>query len=232
MCMSPECRQHTRHYRDMMKNKLLVSFLRWCPGALGIILRQKLYPRLWRSFGRNALIGRNVTFSDPAKIHLGDNIIINDHASLLVDEESPEALIVLEDRVFLGTASSLVARNQKISLLAGCNIGSNCLILAEHEVRVEENVLFAAYCCVGKKNPPEKKPVREDGQQLRTVVGAGAWLGVRTIVLEGVSVGNDTIIGAHSVVEGNIDSFVIAFGQPARQIAHRLKEKTQPLAGE
>jgi len=39
-------------------------------GALGILLRRKLYKRLFRSCGRNVIIGRNCTFRHPSKISL------------------------------------------------------------------------------------------------------------------------------------------------------------------
>ncbi len=206
-----------------MKPNLLMLFLRWCPGALGIMLRQKLYPKLLGNCGKNVLIGRYVTFSNPEKIHLGDNVIINDLASLFVSNSTPQAAIVLEKGAFLGTGSRLIAENDRISLLSGCNIGSNCLIFAQKEVRIEENVLFAAYCKVGDPSLLTSNQQDEKGQT--TVIGAGSWLGVRTVVNEGVHIGHDSIVGAHSTVDADIEPYIIAFGQPARRRVHRLEEK-------
>jgi len=215
-----------------MKSSLLMSFLRWCPGALGIMLRQKLYPKLLESCGKNVLIGRYVTFSNPEKIHLGDNVIINDHASLLVSGTNPQAAIILEKGVFLGTGSMLIAEKDRLSLLSGCNIGSNCHVVAKKAVRIEENVLFAAYCKVGE--PGVLKDNQQGGKSQTTVIGSGAWLGVRTAVNQGVHIGHDSIVGAHSIVTADIEPWVIAFGQPARRRVHRVEEKrkTQPLSGD
>lgn len=54
-------------------------------------------------------------------------------------------------------------------------------------------------------------------------IGDGAFVGARSIILPGAKIGNNTIIGAGSVVHGEIPSSVIAAGNPARVIAD-LKE--------
>lgn len=50
-------------------------------------------------------------------------------------------------------------------------------------------------------------------------IGARAWLGGGAIVLPGVEIGHDTIIGAGSVVTRSIGSGLVAAGNPCRVIA-------------
>jgi maltose O-acetyltransferase len=50
-------------------------------------------------------------------------------------------------------------------------------------------------------------------------IGARAWLGGGAIVLPGVEIGHDTIIGAGSVVTRSVESGVVAVGNPCRVIA-------------
>jgi acetyltransferase-like isoleucine patch superfamily enzyme len=47
-------------------------------------------------------------------------------------------------------------------------------------------------------------------------IGDRVWVGARTIVLKGVSIGHDSIIGAGSIVTRDIPPSCIAVGQPAR----------------
>ena len=49
-------------------------------------------------------------------------------------------------------------------------------------------------------------------------IGSNVWLGAAAIVLPGVSVGDDSIIGAGSVVTHDIPSGVLAFGNPCRVV--------------
>jgi maltose O-acetyltransferase len=50
------------------------------------------------------------------------------------------------------------------------------------------------------------------------VIGANVWLGGGAIVLPGVTVGEDSVIGAGAVVTRNIPARVVAVGNPARVV--------------
>ena len=49
-------------------------------------------------------------------------------------------------------------------------------------------------------------------------IGAGSWLGFGTVVLPGATIGRHVVIGANSVVRGDIPDYSIAAGNPARII--------------
>ena len=49
-------------------------------------------------------------------------------------------------------------------------------------------------------------------------VGSNVWIGAAAVVLPGVSVGDDSIIGAGSVVTRDIPSGVVAVGSPCRVV--------------
>ena len=51
-----------------------------------------------------------------------------------------------------------------------------------------------------------------------TIIGNKVWLGDNVVVLSGVKIGNNSIIGANSVVTKDIPSFSIAVGSPAKVI--------------
>ncbi|MBK8161647.1 MAG: hypothetical protein IPK65_00400 [Gammaproteobacteria bacterium] len=53
------------------------------------------------------------------------------------------------------------------------------------------------------------------------VVGDDAWLGYGVIVLDGARIGRGAIIGAGSIVTGDIPEGVIAAGAPAKVIKAR-----------
>jgi serine acetyltransferase len=50
----------------------------WVPGALGLVLRSVMYRWILGSVGRNVVFGANVTLRHPHKIHIGDNVVIDD----------------------------------------------------------------------------------------------------------------------------------------------------------
>lgn len=56
------------------------------------------------------------------------------------------------------------------------------------------------------------------GNPIPVDIGDNVWLGLNVLVLKGVSIGENTIIGAGSVVTGSIPPNVIAAGNPCRVI--------------
>ena len=49
-------------------------------------------------------------------------------------------------------------------------------------------------------------------------IGRNAWLGSNVMVLRGVTIGDDTVVGAGSVVSRSLPAGVIAAGNPARVV--------------
>jgi acetyltransferase-like isoleucine patch superfamily enzyme len=56
------------------------------------------------------------------------------------------------------------------------------------------------------------------GEPRPVVIGDNVWLGVGVIVLKGAKIGDNTVIGANSVVMGEIPANVVAAGNPCRVI--------------
>lgn len=206
---------------------LFYKFLRWCPGALGLLLRQKLYPRLLGECGRGVLFGRFVDLIQPERISLGDRVILSNYVRLDAGtyEGNNSHAIKIEHDVFLGTATDLNSKKSHIILQSGTNIGSSCKIAGNLPVNIGPNVLLAAYCTIGEnmQNRSEHTPQEIPGnhQILKTVIEQGCWIGVRVELKTGARVCKDSIVGAHAIVEGEIPAWAIAIGQPARVIKFR-----------
>ena len=68
-------------------------------------------------------------------------------------------------------------------------------------------------------HPLEPQPRRDKLEAARPiVVGDNVWLGGGVIVLPGVSIGDDSVIGAGSVVTADIPARAVAVGNPARVV--------------
>lgn len=202
-----------------MLTKIVNSF----PGALGFLLRRKVYRRLFAACGTNVIFGRHLVIRGAGRISLGDGVIINDRC--LLDAGGAEgSSIVVGDGVFLGAGATLRADGGLLEVREGANIGSLCALSAREEVRVGRHALLAAYVSVGGSGNVEKR----EPSPSATVVGDGCWLGVRVQVATGVQIGHDTIIGAHSLVEDSFPPFAVAFGRPARLIRNRASSGRDP----
>ena len=189
---------------------MLTKIVNALPGALGFLLRRKVYRRRLGACGRNVVLGRHLAIRGAGRISLGDGVIVNDRC-LLEAGEAEGSSIVVGNGVFLGAATVLRADGGALEIQEGANIGSSCTLAARKEVRIGRHALLAAYVSVGEGGKEKKGPAPS-----ATVVGEGCWLGVRVQVAPGVEIGRDTIVGAHSLVEDSLPPLAVAFGRPAR----------------
>ena len=204
--------------------ELVMLCASWLPGALGLFLRGKLYPRLLGRVGRNVVFGANVTLRHPHKIAIGDNVVIDDQCCLDAKGTDNRGIII-GSGVFIGRNTILSCKNGDIVLGDRANLGFNCEIFSASTVHVGADVLMAAYTyLVGGDHLYDRVniPVLQQGRTSRGIdVGSGAWLGAQVVVTDGSRVGRDAIIGAGAVVVGDIPEFAIAVGTPAKVLRDR-----------
>jgi acetyltransferase-like isoleucine patch superfamily enzyme len=178
---------------SLLKYELIVTLTQGCPGALGLALRKALYPSLLGGCGRNVVFGQNVVLRHPHKIHIGDDVVIDDNCLIDAKGESNTG-IRIGSGVFIGRNSILSCKNGDIELANGANVGFNCEIFSASRVRIGANVLMAAYSYVigGDHDFSDaSRPVLEQSRRSVGVsIGDGAWIGAGAKILDGVSIGN------------------------------------------
>jgi serine acetyltransferase len=130
--------------RALLKYELVVMLAQGRAGALGLALRQRLYPLLLGSCGRNVIFGQHVVLRHPHKIHVGSNVVIDDHCLLDAKGEHNRG-IRIGDGVFVGRNTILSCKNGDIELGDRANIGFNCELFSASRVQVGPDVLIAAY---------------------------------------------------------------------------------------
>jgi acetyltransferase-like isoleucine patch superfamily enzyme len=89
-----------------------------------------------------------------------------------------------------------------IGAYAGITIGKN--------VKCGANTLITD----GDWHPEDPR----SGEPRPVVIGDNVWLGVGVMVLKGAKIGDNSVIGANSVVTGEIPANVVAAGNPCKVI--------------
>lgn len=59
----------------------------------------------------------------------------------------------------------------------------------------------------------------------KTIIGNDVWIGLNSIILDGIKIGDGAIIGAGAVVTKDIPPYAIVGGVPAKIIRYRFDEK-------
>lgn len=105
-----------------------------------------------------------------------------------------------------------------LSIGRGCSINYGTSIGALNSIMIGDGCYIGQYSIINdsdyhgienRADPPASAPI---------VLEDRVWLGARVIVLKGVRIGHDTVIGAGSVVLKDIPPRTVAFGHPARVV--------------
>jgi len=195
----------------------------WVPGALGLVLRKVFYPPLLGSCGRNVVFGQGVVLRHPHKIHIGDDVTVDDLVVLDAKGTSNQG-IRIGNGVFLGRSTILSCKDGDITLGNAVNIGFNSEIFSGSTVTVGDHGLFAAYVyLVGGGHEFEgDRPVIEQQRVSKGIaLGRNVWLGTGAKVLDGVKLGSDVVVGANAVVREDLPDGAIAAGVPAKIVRQR-----------
>lgn len=96
----------------------------------------------------------------------------------------------------------------------------NCVILDEAPVRFGDNVFVAPNCGFYTAGHPFDVEQRNRGLEYARpiTVGNNVWIGAQVCVLPGVTIGDNCVIGAGSVVNRDIPAGSLAVGNPCRVI--------------
>lgn len=108
-----------------------------------------------------------------------------------------------------------------------CSIGKGTGIVGHDAIEIGDDVFTGHNVYITDAShgydDPDTPIGRQFGDPRPVRIGAGSWLGHGTIVLPGSSIGRHVVVGAGSVVTGELPDFSVAVGNPARVI------RTRPL---
>jgi virginiamycin A acetyltransferase len=110
---------------------------------------------------------------------------------------------------------------------ADCAINSGTVIYTGNGVRIGDAVAIAANCTLAPTNhaiADRDRPIREQGFQPSKggiIIEDDVWLGAGVVLLDGAILRHGCVIGAGSVVRGEVEAFAIYAGAPARRIGER-----------
>lgn len=93
------------------------------------------------------------------------------------------------------------------------HIGGNTVIAKGSIVLVHDYSIECGLECIGKNNPEYEVQFLKD-----VYIGYNCFIGARTFILPGTTIGNNCIVGAGSVISGSIPDNCVVAGNPARFI--------------
>ena len=106
---------------------------------------------------------------------------------------------------------------------------SNLTLVDDGHIYVGDKVMFGPNVTVATANHPIDPELRARGLQYNkdVYIGECAWIGAGVVIVPGVRIGKNAVIGAGSVVTKEIPDNVVAVGNPCRvlrEVSDRDKE--------
>lgn len=107
----------------------------------------------------------------------------------------------------------------------------NLSVLDEAEVRIGRNVMIGPNCTLTTIVHALDAGQRNRGvMRARPInIGDNVWIASNVVVLPGVTIGDNAVIGAGSVVTADIPSDTLAFGTPCRPVRRITEADRLPL---
>jgi acetyltransferase-like isoleucine patch superfamily enzyme len=157
---------------------------------------------------KNILFDLSLLDKDTYKVKIGINSTVEGNFIF----ENPNALLTIGNNTYIGVSDFVIS--DRIAI--GCNvlISFGCLFMDHdaHSTNLEERKM-------------DQFVLRESGKknwdavnQKEIIIQDGVWIGARAIILKGVTVGSNSIIGAGAVVTKDVPSNAVVVGNPARII--------------
>ena len=96
----------------------------------------------------------------------------------------------------------------------------NLTLVDDTHIYVGDHTMFAPNVILATAGHPLLGALRERNYQYNMPVriGRNCWLGAGVIVLPGVTIGDNTVVGAGSVVTRDVPPYSLAVGSPARVV--------------
>jgi acetyltransferase-like isoleucine patch superfamily enzyme len=107
-------------------------------------------------------------------------------------------------------------RSSEITIGEGTSIGDRSEIHAGQKVSIGKNVLIAWDCVIMDRDYHAVQGSEEGIKPV--IIEDGAWIGCRSIILKGVTVGKHAVVGAGAIVTKDVPPGAIVGGNPARII--------------
>ena len=94
----------------------------------------------------------------------------------------------------------------------------NLTIVDDGEVFIGDHVMIGPNVTIATAAHPVEPSLRKKALQFNCPVhiGNNVWIGANVVILPGVTIGDNTVIGAGSVVTKDIPANVVAVGNPCR----------------
>lgn len=120
-------------------------------------------------------------------------------------------------------AGTFILHPHQIQIGESSVISSKCFLDGRGFLEIGDRVSISFEAAILSMTHNHRSPTF-DLLRKKVVLEDYCWIGMRSLVLPGVTVGKGAIVAAGSVVTRDVEPYTIVGGNPARQISERIKD--------
>lgn len=206
--------------------QIILGLCGWVPSVLGVGLRALAY-RVIMTLNGTPAIEAGVRIAHADGVRLGKSVYLDQGVYL---HALPNG-ITIGDNTFIMHHTMLHVFNFRGLPQAGITIGNNCFLGEYNVIRGQGGVHIGngvytgpmvQMVAVNHVYQDANRPIREQGITAQgIVIEDDVWIGANATIVDGVTIGKGSIIGAGSVVTRDIPPYSIAVGTPAKPVKDR-----------
>lgn len=125
----------------------------------------------------------------------------------------------------IGHYSAIRSHEGSVAIGSRCVLGSRVTINSYLDVSIGDDTLIADDVYIidfDHRFADLTVPIKDQGIVKSPIsIGHDCWLGTKVVVTRGVAIGDGAVVGAGSVVTGDVAPRAIVAGVPARVVGHR-----------
>lgn len=112
----------------------------------------------------------------------------------------------------------ILAFGKTVTIGDGTYINSNLTLVDDYIIRIGSGVLFGPNVTISTTGHPVHYKLRPHGEMysFEVNIGDNVWIGSNTVICPGVTIGENSVIGAGSIVVKDIPANCIAVGNPCK----------------
>lgn len=179
-------------------------------------------------------IDLNVEVRTPEQVKIGRNTLIKRGTILNGRSEGHQFGLVLGPETYIKEYCYIDSYGGVINIAGPCAIGQFCTFHGGGGLKIGRYVMFGAHCYVIASNHvfgSLELPYMLQGDRAKgIVIEDNVWVGGGSILLDGVTIGRNSVIGAGSIVTKNIPANSIYTDRSPHLIKGALNRKDKPIS--
>jgi len=171
-------------------------------------LRGSWYRLKFRLLGRRVRIGRDFRVFGQFDVRGPGTLVIGDHCTVVSTRIMPVTIWTHERDAICEIGDHVVLNGPRIGCTTKVRIG-------EHAMIADARILDSDFHAV---DSPVLPRLAVPGKRAPVVIGRHSWLAAGSMVLKGVTIGENSVVAARAVVAVDVPPNTMVVGNPARPV--------------